>query len=265
MSNIETKRESLLFSTKLILTVCALITAFVIVIIVTSNGPDSLLADPPVMEGMPRVQVSGAGSISVAPDIATISLGVTTQAENPMDAIVRNNAIIADVLAAVRALGIDDNDISTQRFSLSQAWDHSRHWQYRLIGYDISNSVNVIIRDMDMIGEVIGAGVAAGANISRGVQFSLEDTSLVYYEALELAVADAANKAEAIAEAMGTSVIGLQSVVETNTFAAPVLWGAGTHFRAAAMEMSFDQFGVPIQPGDVTVTARVEVIYSLAP
>ncbi|MCL2564867.1 MAG: SIMPL domain-containing protein [Defluviitaleaceae bacterium] len=259
----EAKREQLFFSTKIVLTVIALIAAFVIVIVITSNGPGSLLAE--AGDNQPTVQVSGAGSISVPPDMATVNLGVTTTEENPRDAIIRNNEIVADVLAAVKALGISEDDIATQQFSISQAWDHSMHWQGRLLGYEITNSVSVVIRDMDIIGEVLGAGVAAGANISRGIQFSVDETSPMYYEALELAIEDAANKARTIASALGTSVIGLVSVVETNTFSAPVFArGDAQMFAGAMTERRFDDFGVPIQPGDVTLTARVEVIYSLA-
>jgi len=267
MSINERNKLSLLFSAKLIISVIALVAAFVIVIVITNNEPGSVFADPSG-EGLPTVQVSGAGSITVPADMATVTLGVSTTEQNPQNAAVRNNALMTDLLAALSDLGIAEADISTQRFSISQSWDHSMHWQYRLLGYEVTNNVSIIIRDLDMIGEVLGVGVGAGANISGGVQFGLDDSSPTYYEALELAIADATHKAKALAGALNTRVVGLKSVVETNTFAAPVFQreGAVAGARAALQaDMSFDQFGVPIHASDITVTARVEVIYNLAP
>jgi len=243
-----------------------LLTTFVIILVLASSG---VVFAESATDGPPTVRVSGAGAITTAPDMATISLGVTIQEASAAEAIRKNNATIADVLAAVKALGINESDIATQRFSLRQAFDVGDFTQSRPIGYTVTNSVIVTLRDdLDKVGDVIGAGVAAGANVSAGVNFGLNETSPVYYEALEIAIADAANKARTLARALGTTVTGISAVIETNTFAAPIAGGAVAEQGAAdmswAMRASMDSFGVPISAGDLSIVARVEVVYVLA-
>ena len=225
--------------------------------------PDGVYAEP-AGPGPPTIRVSGAGAVSAAPDMATVSLGVTTQEDTAREAIRKNNALIADVLAALSALGIDEDDINTQRFSLRQTFDHSDFMNPRATGYAVSNSVTVTLRgNLEKVGDVIGAGVSAGANISAGVSFGLEDSGELYLAALATAMADAAGKARVIAASLGRTLGGVLSVEETNTFAAPVAGRAPVAEEAGwtARSVAADSLGVPITAGEISVTARVEVVY----
>ncbi|MCL2576048.1 MAG: SIMPL domain-containing protein [Defluviitaleaceae bacterium] len=211
-----------------------------------------------VESNLPTVTVAGVGSISVTPDIATVSLGVENSNVDAQAAITQNNTTVNAVIAALTAMGISEDDISTQRFSIHQQWGSGG----RVIGHTVNNTINVTVRDLDNVGYVIGAGVAAGANRSGGVWFSVEDSSSVYLQALAVAVADAAAKGDAIAGALGSSVATVVSVTETNTWAAPTSWGS-FDMGVAMAEMSYDRQNVPIHADDLTITARVEVIYAI--
>ena len=215
----------------------------------------------------PGIRVSGAASVTAEPDFATVVLGVETTSDNPQSAITENNAIVNDVFAALVATGISTDDIVTAHFSLSQTMDFSMGWRGEPTGYSVFNSVTVTIHDLDAIGAVLGAGIEAGANISGGIIFGVLDPSPLYYEALQLAVQDARNKADAIAAAMGLTITGITSVTEASTWNAPVFRGAAApQALSASMEMDMMMVGgnfVPIQTGQITITARIEVIYSV--
>ena len=229
-------------------------------------NPTVVLADG----GGPRVHVSGAGAITVAPDMATITLGVNTQEATPQEAISKNNAAIADVLAAMERLGIDEEDVRTLHFFLHQAMDFDFATGRAVpMGYNVTNSVQVVVRDLDKVGDVIAAGVAAGANVSAGVQFGLSDPAPLYYQALALAMNDARNKANAIARSLGMTVGEVSSVMESNMWMVPVAgvpmmdMGMGWGSPMAMVAQGGMSGGVPIAPGDLTVTARVEIVYIL--
>jgi len=235
----------------------------VVMVLGLGASPAVVMAD--TLQGT-TVHVVGAGAISVAPDIATITLGANTSEPTPQAAITRNNVIINDILAALEALNIDEDDIRTQHFSLHQEWnfDHMTGRSF-VDGYMVHNSVHVTVRDLDRIGEIIGAGVDAGANISTGVSFGVEDTSAIYYDALALAIQDARNKGNHIARALGTTVAGIASVTEVQTWNMPFARAAG--MPQAEMMMMVDtvvSHDVPLVPGNLEITARVEVAFVLA-
>jgi uncharacterized protein YggE len=214
----------------------------------------------------PTVSVSGAGAVTAAPDMATITLGVTTEANTAAQALSRNNADVEAVLAALRAFDIDEADIRTQWFSIHQRFDWGRDWNEvpRLIGYTVHNSVIVVVRDLDIVGEVLGAAVAAGANASHGVHFSIENAVELYLEALALAAQDARRKADTLARALGSTVTGIVSVSETGGFHAPVAredWAMEADM--AMMPAASPAMDVPVQPGELTVTARVQVVFAI--
>ena len=247
-----------------------LLFTIIAVMIFTLALPSTVFAQPfaTFPEGPPTVRVTGGGSIVVEPDIAMITLGVSTNNSNPRTAIRENSARMNEVLAALRALDIDDDDIVTNQFSLHQtfnpAWD-----SWRIVEndgeniYTAHNTVNVSIRDLSLIGDVIGVSVDAGANMSGNVWFSVEDTGALYYEALALAIQDANAKAQTIARALGSSITGIVSVSEAS-WSAPISRGTGLSMEASAMMFRASDWGAPIQSGMVEVTARVEIVYTLA-
>jgi hypothetical protein len=212
--------------------------------------------------GTPTVHVSGAGAVTAVPDLATITLGVTTRHAAANEATRENNRIVEAVFAALREMGISDNEMATRHFSVWEdfSWDRITG-EPTMIGYISANTIEITIRDIDKAGEVIGAGVAAGATTIHGVHFSLEDSSPLYLQALAIAVKDAAAKANAIAGALGTTIAGIQTVVESGMWYAPIAWAD------ARMEMAVaDGAGgmhVPIQSSELVISARVEVVYNL--
>ena len=210
-------------------------------------------------DGNCGISVSGAGSINVNPDVAYVSLGVSTKGIDPKAALEENNRSIAAVISAVRDKGIAEKDIRTTDFNMYPDYSYGyidNEGQIR--GYTVSNNVSIVVRDIAIVGDVLGAAANAGANVSGGVQFGLLDNSAAYNEALVLAIKNAVGKAEAIAGALGKSIGSPSSVNETVNYYSP--------YYAAAENLSMDASvgGVPVQTGKLTVTANVQMIYDIA-
>lgn len=161
------------------------------------------------------IWVSGQGTISVAPDIATLDFGVETRAANVSEANSQASASMDAIVEALKARGVKDEDIQTSRFSIYPRYDYIeeekdgvRSGREVLVGYRVRNNATVKLRDLESIGEVIDEVVTAGGDDVRinGINFTLEDPKPKMSELREMAVADAKAKAEHLAELSEVSV-----------------------------------------------------------
>jgi len=125
-----------------------------------------------------------------------------------------------------------------------------------LIGYTITHSLNLTVRDIDVVGDVIEAATDAGANQNNGVFFDIENRDELYIEALALAIADAKKKAEALAEILEVEVGAPVSVSESYSYFDP--WRS---FSGSGYPMAMADSGVRLQTGQIEVTAAVFVNY----
>jgi len=176
----------------------------------------SIAQDPEEADGVAErtVTVSGTATISSDPDEATVTLGVVTNALTAEAAMRDNAKRMEDVIAAIRRAGVAADDVATAWVNLYPRYDDAG---VTIVGYTAENQVNATVRDMDSIGEVIDAAIAAGANLSSGISFGLSDESQGVEAALADAVADARSKAEALAAATGAQLGVVVQVVESGT------------------------------------------------
>ena len=158
--------------------------------------------------GQEGIVVSGQGTLSVAPDLALVSLGVETTAATVADANARATTAMDAVLAAARANGVRDKDIQTRHFNIYPQYDYveetvdgRRTSRQVLTGYRVSNSANVKLRALDSVGDVIDAVVTAGGDDVRinNIRFTVEDTKPMLTRLREMAVRDAMSKARHLA------------------------------------------------------------------
>ena len=220
----------------------------------------AIFAQPLLASELSTITVNGTGAVMVAPDIATISLGVSTQNTSPQRALTENNSLTETVIAALRDLDIEEDDIRTANFFIDAVFGHD--WT-TITGYRVTNTIAVTVRNLDQVGEVLGAAVAAGANISHGVSFGISDSSEAYQQALALAIQDAQSKARAMARALDAEIIARVSVVEMGGVHMPVM--TRQMAGAAAMEADMAWGAVPIEAGDLTITANVQIVFSVTP
>jgi uncharacterized protein YggE len=204
------------------------------------------------------LSVSGTGSVSVKPDVADVTVGVTVQRDTAGDAAADAANVMDAVITAIRALGIAEEDIQTTTLSLSPVYDYDRT-PYRLVAYTATNLVKVTVRDLSQAGPVIDAATAAGATDVNSITFRLQDQTAAETEAREMAVLAARAKADTIATAAGTQITGIISISETN---API--PMPVYYAEEAADMARGASApTPVLAGTIEVRVDVSIVYSI--
>ena len=144
------------------------------------------------------VTVNGTATIKAKPDEAVISLGVQTQANTAQSALADNATKMTALIAALTNKGIAKDDIATSYVSIYPTYGNNG---MDITGYQAVNQVDVTVRDISKVGEIIDDSVKAGANLSNGITFQLSDQNQGVDQALADAVANARSKAETLAGA----------------------------------------------------------------
>lgn len=149
--------------------------------------------------------VTGEGKVTIIPDIANVSLGVSANGTTVKQVQEDMNRRINAVSAAVKALGVAEKDIQTSNYSVSPDYDGSGPRQ-RITGYNANSTLTIKIRDIEKINAVIDAAAGAGANQIGGISFDVDDKTKAQNEAREKAVAEAKRKASDAARIAGFSL-----------------------------------------------------------
>lgn len=119
--------------------------------------------------------LSAYGETRVAPDMATINLGVQTDAPTAAEALKANGARMNQVMAALKKAGIAERDIQTSNLNLNAQYAYEQNQPPKLTGYQASNQVTITVRDLAKLGASVDATVNAGANTVNGISFGLAD------------------------------------------------------------------------------------------
>lgn len=224
--------------------------------------PAAALAAPQVAitPGGPVVELSIYESIDVAPDIATIGAGVTTDAPTATAALRQNSAEMQKVVARIKALGVAETDIQTTGINLNARYDYDQQTQRPVFrGYQASNRVSVTLRKIDEAGRVLDALVEAGATDLSGPSFAIDDDEPAKAEARKRAVARAEAQARAYATMLGYGGVKVLAISESMAASGPVFEGA--KLRTVSMEAAAPP--PPVQPGLVQAGIGVTVTYEL--
>ena len=205
------------------------------------------------------INVSGIGRVKTTPDVADVQLGVTVQGETAQQASDEAARLMEAVIAAVIAAGIPEADIQTTQLNLYPVYDYNDN-PPEIEAWEASNIVTVTVRDVDAVGDVVGAATNAGATNVQGISFRVDDPSEPEAEARSAAVADARAKAEQLAADAGVAIVGVRSITESSFNAPePIFFERSM----AAGEAAFDTAAPPVRPGQteisVTVTMQFEI------
>lgn len=201
----------------------------------------------------PQIIATGTAESSVAPDRATIFIGVQSRATTVSPAATENARRQRAILDTLRTLGLGSDQLATENYSVSPEMQYSPNQAPKVTGYVVRNTVRATLRRIDDVGKAIDAALAKGANEISSLQFTSSKADSVRRVALAQAVADARADAEAIARAAGGS---LGQLLEATTSTSP----------RPIQEVAFSRAQIggaaptPIEPGEqtisVTVTAR---------
>jgi uncharacterized protein YggE len=195
------------------------------------------------------LDISGHGEEQVPPDMATIDLGVVSQASTAADATHANAAAMAKVIAALRAGGVEARDILTSNLGLSPQYAYAGNSGPRLTGYQANNQVTVTAEDLSKLGQVVDAVISAGATSVSQIRFGLKAPGSLENLARIMAMKNLQETAAIYADAAGYHIRRLVNVTETASSrpVAPV----GVMRMAAATPTT------PVETGQITVSVDV--------
>jgi hypothetical protein len=214
-------------------------------------------------EEIATLVVAGDAEVATAPDRAVVTLGTTVQTPEASAAQQQVNEAMQRAIEAIAAAGVPRAQIQTLGLSLQPVYSQrpmqgrpgEEEQAPRIVGYRASNSVRVQIDDVALTGAVIDAGIGAGANELGGISFELRDDTTQRIEALRRAVANATQKAQALSQAAGVRLRGLQRIEEGGLDTVMPAFRRG---GMIAMEAS-----APVEPGQVSVRAAVTLTYRI--
>lgn len=200
------------------------------------------------------VTVTGEATIQAAPDMATISVGVTTTGATAAEAMSSNSAALRVVLDRLKASGVAEADQQTSNLSLSPNWvGYDSGAVPTIAGYTASNQLSVRVRALGTLGVVLDAVITDGANTLNGLNFELSEPKPVLDAARVAAVADARARAALLVEAAGGTLGRVLTISENAGYGAPI-----PMFAKAA-----DAASVPIASGQIGMAASVTMTFEI--
>ena len=218
------------------------------------------LSTPVAAEEKPMdrtVTVSATGTVSVEPDEATISTGVTSEAKTAREALAKNTDAMKKVIAELKAKGVEPKDIQTTQFNVEPVYVYPQEGKPpNITGYRVTNAVGVRVRKLDSLGDVLDQLVTVGANQMNGISFEVSKAETLKDDARKEAMANALRRAKLFASAGGAELGEIVQISEDVTYAGPqpVMFG-----RAKAMSAE----AVPVERGSQMLEARVTATWKL--
>ena len=202
-----------------------------------------------------EITVSGTGRVSVRPDVADIRLGVQLSRESVGELRDEAARIMGEIVGTLEAGGVPKSDIQTRLLAVQPRYAYHENEPPQPAGYEMTNTVEVTVRDLSRLTDVIDAALKAGATSMDGLNFRLADPAPADKNARKLAMAEAHSRAEILAEAARVTIDGVTSVIEDGAAAPPRPFVKGERMVMAA------DASTPVESGSLEMAVRVSVTY----
>lgn len=196
------------------------------------------------------ISVSASSKVSLVPDVARVSVGVTVTKPKIKDARSGAATRMTDIIAAMKALGIADPDIQTVGLNLYPQYANGS--STKIVGYTVGNQIQITVRDLGKVDDVVDGAMAKGATDLNGVSFDIADPAKALNDARVSAIAAAKVSAEAMASAAKVRLGAVVSITDASP-APPIAYGG--------MLSAMADVATPIQPGSQDVSATVTVVF----
>lgn len=230
--------------------------AFIVAVAAISVRPGPASGAPATgTDAIHSITVSASGKVTVVPDVARVNLGVTITKSTVKAVRAAGAQSMTDIIAAIKGLGVADADIQTTNLSLYPQYGNGS--TPRIVGYQISEQIQVTVRDLDKAGDVVDVATAKGATDVNGISFEFADPVKATNDARAAAVAAAQTSAQAMAGAAHVTLGTVVSITDA-TQPSPIFYG-----------YSADKAGpiagtpTPVQVGTQDVTATVTVVFEI--
>lgn len=228
---------------------------FLSVVALAACAPAAAASAPSTTQ--PRsISVNGTGTVTLTPDMATISIGVSTQNAEATTAVNENNRLSQQVLDTLKSKGIADADITTTNFSIYPQQNYDSSGQPTTITYVVQNTVDVKVRDLAKLGDILDSVVQSGSNSINSIQFDVADRESANQQALQAAVANAKSRADILAQAAGVTLGSAQTISASISTGGPIVQFDRALSAAAPSS-------VPISTGSMTISVDVSVVYEI--
>lgn len=201
------------------------------------------------------IRVSGTGTVHGAPDTATFTVGINTLSEDVSEATRESNEAAQAIIDALMEAGVDEADVRTSSFNVYREDRQNSDGEQQEPLYRVINSVSVTVRDTDSTGDLLSLALENGANQVNNLQFTLSDADGLRAEARTLAVQDARERAEQLAEIAGVE-LGAPIFIEE-------FQGGGMPMSARQNFAFAEAASVPIEAGELSVTVDVTIVFSI--
>lgn len=204
-----------------------------------------------------QITVTGESTLNVAPELATIVLGVTEEAEEAAQAMAAVSEAMGAVISQLKDAGIASEDMQTQQVALHPVWSKGGSYngdgRREITGFQASNTLMLRVRDLEQLGSVLDRVLTAGANRFQGLSFGVEDPAAIADQIRGEAVKDAIRKATQLAEAAGMELGPVRSISEH---------GGGGARPMMAMEMARSD-AMPVEAGELSFSHNVSVVFDM--
>ena len=215
------------------------------------------------------IWVNGQATVTVEPDLVLLNIGVEAIAETVAEARAEAAGVMDAIVEAVKAHGLEDQDVQTQSFNIWPQYEYpevttggTRTRKQVLVGYTVSNSARIKIRDVDSVGTIIDSVAEAGGDATRidGINFSIEDPKPFMTQLREEAVQDAVAKAEHLASLTGVEVGNLIFIGEAGGGAPR---DQGFLRESMAYSMAASDSPTSISGGELQLSLNVQAAFSI--
>ncbi len=213
----------------------------------------------PRMERM--ITINGFGKVTGNNDIAQTTIGFFNIDKDIAKAQADNNKVMDQVYSDLKKMGINEKDLQSN-YSVFPEYNYPPNGVQELKGYRVSNSLNIKIRDLSKINEVLGLAGKYGANEINGLSFTIDDPENLKAQAKDKALVDAKVKAKKLSDALGVRLIGIVSYYE-NDIMPPNYYGAPKYDMA--MGMGGGVGPAATSGGSQDVSMNVSITYEIAP
>jgi uncharacterized protein len=213
-------------------------------------------AGAPTTDGEPAlhtITVTGSGSVTRVPDVARVNVGVSVTKATVKGARDAAGKSMQAIIAAIKAMGIDEKDIKTTSIDLSPQYSNTGT---KITGYRMSEQLQITVRDLDKAGDVVDTATSKGATEVNGLWFEVGDPASAMDEARAAAIAQARTSAQKMASAAGVSIGAVVSISESSLSSpGPYYYGEAARDAAAL---------TPVERGTQDVQATVTVVFEIA-
>ncbi len=208
------------------------------------------------------ITVSETGTVYTKPDLVLASFSVVTEEKTVAKAMEENTKKMNDVISFIKEQGVEENDLKTTAFNISPRYEwHDSDIYYPsgrrvLVSYEITQTLEVKIRDMSKIGTIIEGGTSVGANEVSNLQFTVDKQDEFKKQAREEAINKAKTKAEELAKELGFRLIRISNFSESTDLPYYV------NLKESALGMGGGE-AVPATPQIETGENKIEVTVSI--